>query len=331
MIKLSVICLTYNHAAYIRQALDGFVMQKTNFDFEVLIHDDASTDGTADIIREYQQKYPKIIKPIFQTENLYYQNKSISKNFVYPLIKGEYVAFCEGDDYWTDENKLQKQVDFLDAHPDYAVCFHPVTVKWEDNSGKHDEIFPKPRYRFYKKTLELADLLKHNFIQTNSVVYRWRLKDNVDLLPDEILPGDYFLHLLHAQVGKIGFLPDVMGVYRRHCDSVWFGAGQSDDFFIRNGKRHLAFLREAQKRFGIDNGRRINSTMVKTIIAFLKKSDFASLADLEQNFPQDWKTALENLSRNISDGKYLRKAKKYKLISILLGLIILLTAILYIL
>ena len=132
-LKLSIICLAYNQVRFIKDALEGFVMQKTNFPFEVIIHDDASTDGTTEIIKEYEHKYPNIIKPIYQTENQWRKAKTMSKTFIYPHIKGEYVAFCEGDDYWTDENKLQKQVDFLDSHPDYTICFHPVNVIWEDN------------------------------------------------------------------------------------------------------------------------------------------------------------------------------------------------------
>lgn len=321
MIKLSIICLAYNHGPYIRQALEGFVTQKTNFDFEVLIHDDASTDATADIIREYQQKYPHIIKPIFQTENQWSKKIGICKNFLYPNIKGKYVAFCEGDDYWTDENKLQKQVDFLDTHPDYAICFHPVTVKWEDGSNNHDEIFPKPRYRFYKKTLTLADLLKHNFIQTNSVVYRWCLQDNFDVLPDGIMPGDYFLHLIHAKTGKIGFLPDIMAVYRRHSDSVWFGAGYSDEFFIRNGRAHITFLHEVQKQFNVDKSANIHSTFIKTIAALLKKHDFKSLQMLCEKFPQYIPQISEDMLYLNSNLKYARKLDKYKKICIAVGCI----------
>ena len=125
---LSIICITYNHKDFIRQALEGFVMQKTNFKFEVLIHDDASTDGTADIIREYEAKYPDIIKPIYQKENQFSKGVHILKTFIYPRVLGKYVALCEGDDYWTDPNKLQKQVDFLEAHPEYSGCFHVLAI-----------------------------------------------------------------------------------------------------------------------------------------------------------------------------------------------------------
>ena len=127
--KLSVVCITYNHEKFIRRALDGFVMQRTNFSFDVLIHDDASTDRTADIIREYEQKYPDLFTVIYEKENQW-KKKDICRDIVFPKVRGEYVALCEGDDYWTDPLKLHKQVEFLETHPEYAICFHPVTVVW---------------------------------------------------------------------------------------------------------------------------------------------------------------------------------------------------------
>ena len=105
-IVVSVYCLAYNHEQYIRDALEGFVRQKTNFRYEVLVHDDASTDNTPAIIREYAQKYPDIIKPIFQTENQYSKGVKILPEIIHPKSSGRYIAFCEGDDYWCDENKL---------------------------------------------------------------------------------------------------------------------------------------------------------------------------------------------------------------------------------
>ena len=120
-VKVSVVCLAYNHAKYIRDALEGFVSQKTSFPFEVIVHDDASTDGTDLIIKEFQSRYPEIIKPVFQKENQYSQGVSIAQAFLYPLVHGEYVALCEGDDYWTDPLKLQKQVEALESHPESDI------------------------------------------------------------------------------------------------------------------------------------------------------------------------------------------------------------------
>ena len=247
--KVSVICMTYNHKAFIRKCLDGFVMQKTAFPFEVIVHDDASTDGTAQIITEYAEKYPDIICPVLQKENQWSKGIKISKNFIYPRIRGEYVAVCEGDDYWTDEYKLQKQADFLDTHPDFTLCFHPVTIKWECQNRK-DELFPSPAFRFHKTVLELSDLQKHNFIQTNSVMIRWRFhRDSTDMIPDKIMPGDWFLYMLHAELGKIGFLPDVMSVYRKHETGVWHGARRTPEWFIRKAPFSIRFFREMEARF----------------------------------------------------------------------------------
>jgi len=121
---VSVSCITYNHEPYIRQCLDGFLMQQCDFEYEILIHDDASTDGTSEIIREYQEKYPEIIKPIIQTENQWSQGvRGIMAKFNFSRARGKYIALCEGDDYWTDPLKLQKQVDFLENNPEYSlVC-----------------------------------------------------------------------------------------------------------------------------------------------------------------------------------------------------------------
>ena len=109
-IKVSVCCLVYNHEKYLRQCLDSLLMQETNFKYEILIHDDASTDGSADIIREYESKFPDIIKPIYQTENQYSKQVQISWTYQYPRARGKYLAWCEGDDFWSDKKKLQKQV-----------------------------------------------------------------------------------------------------------------------------------------------------------------------------------------------------------------------------
>lgn len=126
-ILVTIICTAYNHEKYISDAIDGFLMQKTNFDYEVLVHDDASTDRTAEIIRKYAEEYPQIIIPILQEKNQVSQGVQIYKEYLYPRGKGKYFAICEGDDYWTDETKLQKQIDFLEIHQDYSMCCHNST------------------------------------------------------------------------------------------------------------------------------------------------------------------------------------------------------------
>lgn len=125
-VVVSVHCLTYNHEKFIAEAIESFLMQKTNFKFEILIHDDASTDRTPEIIKEYELKYPGLIKPIFQTENQYSKRKSFNTLNLNNLIraKGKYIAVCEGDDYWIDPYKLQKQVDMMEKNPNCSLCVH---------------------------------------------------------------------------------------------------------------------------------------------------------------------------------------------------------------
>jgi glycosyltransferase involved in cell wall biosynthesis len=215
-------------------------MQKTNFAFQAWISDDCSVDSTPDIIAEYAKKYPNIIVPIARRKNI-----RTVKNFIdlADKIKSRYVAVCEGDDFWTDETKLQKQVDYLEAHAQCSLCFHPVRVFFEDGS-KDDEIFPTPDFRFNRDILDLSDLLKYNFIQTNSVVYRWRFtKENIlDVFPEDILPGDYFMHLLHAQKGAIGFIDRVMSVYRRHAGGIWWDSHADEKrLYLKYGIKQMNF------------------------------------------------------------------------------------------
>ena len=286
-VKLSIVCIAYNHAAFIRDCLDSFVMQKTDFPFEILIHDDASTDGTADIIREYEARYPGLFRTILQTENQFSKSVPILKTFIYPLVRGKYVALCEGDDYWTDPLKLQKQVDAMEARPDVAVCFHPVTVHWEDGSAP-ESIFPSRKERFDKTELSLDDLLKRNFIQTNSALYRWRFHtDSLDLIPEGILPGDWFMHLLHAQTGKILFLDEPMAVYRRHAGGIWTGAGQSKEWFRRCTIPVLRFYQALEKTFGVNRSADKHALMAQSYTFALRDGETEWLKKLQEAWPID--------------------------------------------
>ena len=140
---VSILCTAYNHEQYIRSALESFVSQKTGFAFEVLVNDDASSDGTADIIREYAEKYPEIIRPFYQKENQFSKGIGyIYENIFYPHARGKYFAFCEGDDYWTDESKLQRQVNFLESHPDYSACVHNTTLHYCNGSRPDELLIP---------------------------------------------------------------------------------------------------------------------------------------------------------------------------------------------
>ena len=209
--KLSICCITYNHAAFIKQTLDSFISQQVDFVYEIVVCDDHSTDETAQIIRTFQQNFPDRVRAFLRDENI-----GMMPNFKLALqaCQGDYIALCEGDDYWTDTNKLQKQVDFLDANPEYSVCFHRV---FEQADGK-DELsdFNVGEDRSYN----ILELAAGNIIHTPSVVFR----NHIDSIPDwfEQSPaGDYVLHMHHARRGLIHYMAEPMAVYRRHGQSAW--------------------------------------------------------------------------------------------------------------
>lgn len=245
-IMVTITCATYNHEDYIATALDGFLMQTTDFKYEVIVHDDASTDGTAAIVREYAEKYPDIIRPIFQTENQYSKGIPIGRTFMHPNARGKYLAPCEGDDYWTDENKLQKQVDFLESHPDYSMCCH--------NS-----------YRYYmtKDIFELENPVKKEgdvpardiilepdkrWIATSSIVYRRELAfDRPEFfMTSPVL--DLSLRLYCLAKGKIYYFKEPMSVYRRDDPGAWtMKIKKSLDMKIDFNYRLWIFLKEYDK------------------------------------------------------------------------------------
>ncbi len=238
--RVSIIAITFNQEKYIKEALESFISQKTDFDFEAIVADDNSSDHTANIIHDYAERYPKIIKPIFRKKNL-----GSWLNFLDTLshAKGEYIALCEGDDFWTVPDKLQKQVSFLDNNPKYALCFHPVKVFFE-NDAEPSFIYPD---QTEKNNFTVKELLKHNFIQTNSVVYR---RQDYKNMPKDIMPGDWFMHLYHAQFGEIGFINNVMSAYRRHPGGLWWHSDK--DLAIiwqRHGFSHLNLYKEILKLY----------------------------------------------------------------------------------
>lgn len=284
--RLSVICPAYNQASYIRRALDGFVRQRTSFSFEVIVHDDASTDGTAEIIREYAAQHPDLFRPVMEEENQYSRGVPFLQQKVFPLVRGEYVALCEGDDYWTDERKLQRQVEWLDAHPESGLCFHPVTVHYEDGS-RPDETFPPRTWGNDNTHFTFRELLRRNFVQTNSAVYRWRLNKAGSELPEGIMPVDWYMHLLHADGGEIGFLPETMSVYRRNSGGIWWGDRAGNSFYLRNGIAHLLFYRAVRERFGYEDTARTLAMARQTAIAALRTGDMNVLRTLLETFPDE--------------------------------------------
>ena len=220
---VSISCITYNHAPYIRECLEGFLMQKTNFPFEILIHDDASTDGTADIIREYEAKYPDIIKPIYQTENQYSKGvRRINELYNFSRAQGKYIALCEGDDFWTDPNKLQIQFDFMESHPDYSLCMH----------GRYNldyfnkRYYPEPFANIPENGLECAHKLAAGMFMSFTQTFLLRkavLYTAMDAIKrdSEGAPMGDIQHVFHfALHGNIKYFRKHMATYRRAVGSV---------------------------------------------------------------------------------------------------------------
>lgn len=246
---VSILCATYNQKDYIAQTIEGFLMQKVNFPIEIIIHDDASTDGTAEIVRKYQAEHPNLIKGIYQTENQYSKKAGVWKNFIYPCATGKYIAECEGDDYWTDPNKLQKQVDFLESHPDYSACVHRCKCLDCRTNSFSESI---PRTETQERDFFLTEIILGGggFWGTNTLVCRF------DFLPDcdaefwKLSPVGDFPHALSlATRGKIRYLPQEMSVYRLFAKGSWSSRTLSGPEAYNRRSTHIDKMRESLKAF----------------------------------------------------------------------------------
>ncbi|ANV83287.1 hypothetical protein AWQ21_02150 [Picosynechococcus sp. PCC 7003] len=213
--QVSIVCVTYNHEEFIEEAINGFLMQKTNFPVEVIIHDDASTDNTTKVIQEYHTKYPEIIKPIIQTQNQFSIRQFDFFRDILKKAEGKYIALCEGDDYWTDSLKLQKQVDFMELNPEFSICFHKVKIL-KNNQLIEDNITNVP-----SKITSITDLVKGNYIHTPSCVFRNRQDSIIGANFIHSPLGDYYIHMMNALHGKIFHIDEDMAVYRIHPHSMW--------------------------------------------------------------------------------------------------------------
>lgn len=227
-IMASISCLTFNHGAYIRQALDSFLMQKTNFEYEILVHDDASTDETGDILREYGEKYPDKVKPLIQKENQYSQGiDNISGAFNFPRVRGKYIFMCDGDDYWTSPDKMQKQVDYLEAHPDCTLCIHSAKIHLVGRALTEGQMRPYRGNRVITPE-EIVD--KPSGYAMSSMAFPSRL---VKELPDYYVDcpvGDTPLQMMAAAQGYGYYMDEAMSAYRVGVAGSWTTEGKSGDY-----------------------------------------------------------------------------------------------------
>lgn len=235
--KVSVTIITYNQEKFIRQTLDSVLMQEVDFQYEIVIGEDCSTDGTRSILLEYQARHPDKIRLLLAE-----RNQGLVRNFMdtYGACRGEYVATLDGDDYWTSPRKLRKQVEFLDSRRDLSMCFHSVTMVFEGGS-KPSRIYPQ----LVEGTYGLEDLLRSNFIPTCSVMFRNGVFGEFpDWYPSFRFMEDWALYALIAEHGNLGFLNEPMGVYRFHSNSTWYSMDEVERCreevkFYDHMKQHL--------------------------------------------------------------------------------------------
>ena len=246
---VSIVCDTYNHAPYVRRALDGFLSQKTDFSFEIIVHDDASTDGTADIIRAYEAEYPELFRGVYRTENIYRTDPKILEHYVFPLARGKYIAICEGDDYWTSPDKLQKQVSYLEAHPDCTLCVCAGDlVDVEEKLLGHIAPFD------HDTDIATEDVIRGGggFVATASIVAPTYLAQNRAAFCDLSDVDDAVLQIWFASQGTTHYFAESMCAYRQAVPGSWTlsynAAGR--DAQVRHHKGLIAALRAFDESSG---------------------------------------------------------------------------------
>ena len=240
---VTIRCLAYNHEQYISDALDGFLMQKTDFPFEVLIHDDASTDDTARIIKTYQDRFPNIIRAIYETENQYSKHDGSLGRIMKQNMRGKYIAYCEGDDYWTSPYKLQRQIRYMEDNPDCSMTFHAVNYVKEGSVIKND------RRSVKECDFSTDDLIRGGgfFCATPSLCLRAEDSFCIPKYRKLSLVGDYPLQVMMSTKGRVHYFPQVMGCYRVLSIGSWSERMQSSDNHIKHNKNGIKWLQEFDK------------------------------------------------------------------------------------
>lgn len=246
-ILVTISCITYNHENYITQAIESFLMQETNFDYEILIHDDASTDGTSDIIRRYQKAFPDVIKPIIQLNNQVSLGRSrIDYHYNHSRSKGKYIALCEGDDYWVDKRKLQKQIDYLENNPSCTFCFHNAYIQCSNTMHSDDLVVPwlhenQQQFSNDSRHYSSGKLQLLGYIPTASFVYPKYVLDDPPQWFFDAPVGDNAVKLIASSYGYAHYFNEPMSVYRfgvpNSTTSRW-----KDDNLSKRIERYDAFI-----------------------------------------------------------------------------------------
>lgn len=263
---VSVRCTAFNHEKYIAECLDGILMQRTNFPFELVVHEDASTDKTADIIREYEKRFPRVVVPIYETENQYSKQDGSFTRIINAHLTGKYIAMCEGDDYWTDPDKLQRQVDFLEIHPEYSMIFHDAHIKNELENNSITQVYPTLENRDYSA----SELFEKWTVPTASILYRREiLKFNVKNSKD-ILNGDILLVEKCAHAGKVRCINEKMSVYRLQPKGVTWDKSLT----VQRLRKYPAHFKALRESFPLIQKKIVNVKISRSLTRAIKYEKF---------------------------------------------------------
>jgi glycosyltransferase involved in cell wall biosynthesis len=249
-IKVSVLVMTYNHAKFISKAIDSALMQETGFNYEIIVSEDCSTDGTRNIVLDYHQRFPGKIRLLLSDQNIH-TNAVVTRGI--NAAKGKYIALLDGDDYWTSPDKLQKQADFLDSHSECSMCFHNAQAFNED-SNQQPWNWTAPNQKEFST---LDDLWGGNFIATCSTMFRNNLFEKIPDWYDSFFPiTDWPLYILIAEHGKIGYINEVMGAYRLHSGGLYSPYSEKQKL-----KKTLDFYRRINKFMNFKYDKIINTAI----------------------------------------------------------------------
>ena len=298
---VSVFCITYNHVNFIRDAIEGFLMQETTFPVEIFIHDDASTDGTAEIVKEYAEKYPKLFWTILQTENQWSKGE-VNLYFAKLMQKqrGEFIALCEGDDYWISKEKLQRQVEVFDYDSEIALVFHNC---WEKHiSSRNDRFF---NANIEKNIFTLEDVITKNwFVATSSTMFRSSIKIREDLF-EVSFGGDIVIIISAAISGKLFYIDRVWSIYNIHSGGLSWQFHNSKEtipkiLYPRNIILNYSLLDYLKNKNDIDACWGIINHFLKEILCFAISNSYKKCKICKTELKQ---YLLEQLSLRLSASK----------------------------
>ncbi|MDO4962077.1 MAG: glycosyltransferase [Eubacteriales bacterium] len=264
---VSISCITFNHGPYLRQALDSFVNQKTSFPIEILVHDDCSTDDTVSILREYEEKYPDIMRVMYEEENQYSKGISnISGVFNFPRARGKYIAMCEGDDFWSDMEKLEKQAMYMEAHPECALCCHAAGIVAMDGAFRTgSELKPFAGTRVLSAEEVIS---KKENIPTASLMFR---AEHAKTLPQwyfDCPVGDIPLQLYMISKGNAYYFDEVMSMYRMGREGSWgdsMDAEKAKAVAVKKWEQHFEAMKKLYEAFDEDNGGRFRTAVNEAV------------------------------------------------------------------